>query len=143
MSRLAEIPVKVEFGAAASPTGTIGGGVVAILAEIASRLDHLAASGEPGAIDLRSLPLSADDRLRLLEALGEGEATVVLQVDGESTIRETGVPGVWWNEYRDRRGEVAAAYIEIARVPGILPVETDELTRAAADLRARAESRHS
>jgi HupH hydrogenase expression protein, C-terminal conserved region len=142
MSRLATIPVKVEFDAA-SRTGTIGGGVVAILAEIAAHLDRLAGGGEPGAIDLRGLPLSADDRRRLVEALGEGEARVVLQIDGESTIRETAMPGVWWNEHRDRNGVLTAAYIEIARVPGILPVETGELTSAAADLRARVESRHS
>lgn len=143
MSRLADIPVKVEFADAAARTGTIGGGVVAILAEIASRLDRLVTDGEPGAIDLRSLPMSAADRRELIETLGEGEATIVLKLDGDTTIRETGVPGVWWNEHRDRRGEVSAAYIEIARVPAILPVETDELTRAAAGLRARVESRHS
>ena len=136
MSRLTEIPVRFESRAEAAPDGTIGGGVTAILMEIATQLDQLAAGGEPGAIDLRSLPMSPDDRAQLLEALGPGEVTITLETDGESCIRETGVHGVWWGEYRDRGGEVIAAFIEIARVPTILPVESDELRRSAQQLRA-------
>ena len=136
MSRLAEIPIRVEPQDSAASTGTIGGGVTAILIEIATQLDRLADGGEPGAIDLRSLPMSLADREQLLEALGPGEVTITLQADGESTIRETGVLGVWWSEFRDRGGAVIAAFIEIARVPTILPVELDELRRGAQQLRA-------
>jgi hydrogenase-1 operon protein HyaF len=140
MNRLSDIPVRIDNGAAmtASPasTGTIGGGVAAILMEIATRLERLADGAEADAIDLRSLPMSPDDQRRLVEALGPGEVTITLHADGESTIRETGVRGVWWSEYRDRGGERIAEFIEIARVPSILPVGADELREGAQRLRS-------
>jgi hydrogenase-1 operon protein HyaF len=136
MSRLATIPIRVETRDLAGSTGTIGGGVKAILVEIATILEQLANGGEPGAIDLRSLPMSVADRGQLLEALGSGEVTITLRADGESIIRETGVPGVWWNEYHDRGGELIATFIEIAKVPAILPVEIDELRRGVQQLRS-------
>jgi hydrogenase-1 operon protein HyaF len=133
---LSAIPIRVENQDAAASTGTIGGGVTALLVEIASLLDRLADGGEPSAIDLRGLPMSLADRERLLRDLGEGEVAIALQADGESTIRETGVRGVWWVQHRDRGGEVLAEFIEIARVPGILLVDEDELHAGAQRLRA-------
>lgn len=154
MSRLAEIPIRVE-GVSTATGGcgsnsrdiddgaTIGGGVAAILHEIASRLENLAAGGEVDAIDLRSLPMSPTDREQLLAALGPGEVTITLRAEGESTIRETDIHGVWWTELRDPGGGVIAAYIEIARVPTILAVEDDELKRGAGSLRRAARARQS
>jgi hydrogenase-1 operon protein HyaF len=138
MSRLIDIPIRVENGRAGADGATVGAGVSAILIEIAAQLERLADGGEPGAIDLRSLPMSPDDRQRLADALGRGEISITLQVDGESTIRETGMHGVWWTEYRDRAGECIADFLEIARVPAILPAETGELQGAARRLRVRA-----
>jgi hydrogenase-1 operon protein HyaF len=137
MSRLGSIPIRI-IPRALPPSTTIGGGVTAILIEIAAQLDRLANGGEPSAIDLRSLPMSPADREQLLKALGPGEVTITLQGDGESTINETGIQGVWWSEYRDRGGELIAGFIEIAQVPTILPVERDQLRRGAQQLRADA-----
>ncbi len=138
MTRLGDIPIQVESAAPAAPsTGTIGGGVTAILSEIASRLERLVVGALPDAIDLRSLPMSPNDYEQLQQALGTGEVTVRVDADGESIIRETGISGVWWNEHRDRAGEVIAAYLEIARIPAMLPVDDDELRIGAQRLRAR------
>jgi hypothetical protein len=137
MSRLRDIPIRVEFAPAEECGGTIGAGILAILAEIATKLDTLFSHGESDAIDLRTLPLSAADSRQLEEALGHGETTIMLQADGESTIRETAVAGVWWHKHRDRQGTLLAEYLEIARVPDILPVESYELERAAADMQSR------
>lgn len=137
-SVLAQIPVRVERPAAAQDTGTIGGGVAAILTEIATLLERVAATGESAAIDLRSLPMSPAERERLAETLDRGEVEIILRADGESLIHETGVQGVWWTEHRDRSGAVIAAFIEIARVPEILIVPGEELTRGAARLRETA-----
>ena len=69
MSRLAEIPIRIESlpetlpGAAAA--GGLGGGVAALLTEIASLLARLAETRLPAAIDLRSLPMSPQDRSEL------------------------------------------------------------------------------
>jgi hydrogenase-1 operon protein HyaF len=150
MSRLSAIPIRVEGHEAPADTGTIGGGVSAILSEIATLLDQVAESGEAAAIDLRSLPMSPADRACLIEALGPGEVRITLEADGESTIRETGVHGVWWTEHRDRNGAVIAAFIEIGRVPEILVLPGEDLRRGAGRLRnavraaaaARGESNH-
>lgn len=137
MSRLGEIPVIVEFRDDVSVTGTIGGGVSAILAEILEHVDALARDGEPAAIDLRSLPMSPNDRNNLIAALGDGEVAIALSGDGESTIRETGIGGVWWHAYRDREGEMIAEFIEIAAVPAIVPADTADMRGGARRLRAR------
>jgi len=129
--RLADIAVRVD------PGYGLGGGVTAVLFEIAERLEHLAETGQADIIDLRSLPLSPDDRERLQSALGAGEVEATVTIDGISKVRETGIAGVWWIEHRDTRGEVIAELLEIARVPDILSVAHDELGRAAAALRAR------
>jgi hydrogenase maturation protease len=64
-------------------------------------LERLAESQIPAAIDLRSLPMSPQDRIELQRALGEGEVQATVTADGLSTIRETRISGVWWVEHRD------------------------------------------
>jgi hydrogenase-1 operon protein HyaF len=135
-TQLAQIAVRVEGPQAHADDGTIGGGAAAILTEIATLLERVAVTGEGAAIDLRSLPMSAADRRQLLEALGPGEVEITLRADGDSSIRETGVQGVWWTEHRDRNGDLIACFIEIARVPDILLVPAEELRRGAERLRA-------
>jgi hydrogenase-1 operon protein HyaF len=132
MSRLAEIPIRIEPPASA---GGLGGGVTAILNEIVRLLERLASLEEPAAIDLRSLPMSPKDRTELQRALGEGEVQATLNAEGISRIHETRVPGVWWVEHRDRHGEVIAELIEVTRVPEILASAPEEIAAAARDLR--------
>ncbi len=136
MTTLAQIPVCLEPVPASHDEATVGGGIGAILAEIAELLERLARTGEPGAIDLRSLPLSSADRAQLLQALGMGEVDARMQANGESRIRETAVHGVWWTEHRDSDGALLATLIEVARVPDILIVGEDDLLRGASRLRA-------
>lgn len=136
MSTFAQIPIRVEQTASGHEPATVGGGLRAILAEVAALLEHLAGTGQPGAIDVRSLPLSSADRAQLLQALGEGETDIRIQANGESRIRETAVHGVWWTEHRDADGELLATLIEIARVPTMLAVDDEDLARGALRLRA-------
>ncbi|HUN75914.1 MAG TPA: hydrogenase expression/formation C-terminal domain-containing protein [Steroidobacteraceae bacterium] len=139
MSRLAGIPIRIEGAPHADPpaslTGTIGGGVRALLTEIATHLERVASGGEAFAIDLRTLPMSPEDLAQLSAALGHGEVEITLHAGGESIIRETAVHGVWWAEHRDRDGAVIASFIEIATAPQILLVDADELQQGAAQLR--------
>lgn len=132
VNRLSEIPIRIE---PALPVGGLGGGVAAILSELASLLDRLVKAGESAAIDLRSLPMSAQDRVELQRALGEGEVQATLNADGLSSIRETRVPGLWWVEHRDRHGELNAELIEVARMPQILMCAPDEIAAGASALR--------
>jgi hydrogenase-1 operon protein HyaF len=132
MSRLSEIPIRIEPPA---PVGGLGGGVTAILSELAGLLERLANGEEPAAIDLRSLPMSAQDRVALQRALGEGEVQATLNAEGLSNIRETQVPGLWWVEHRDRHGELIAELIEVTRMPQILMSALDEIAAGARALR--------
>jgi hydrogenase-1 operon protein HyaF len=132
MSRLAEIPIRIEPPVAA---GGLGGGVTAILHEIVRLLEQLATLEEPAAIDLRSLPMSPQDRTELQHALGEGEVQATLNAEGISRIHETRVPGVWWVEHRDKQGELIAELIEVTRVPAILASASDEIAAGARALR--------
>jgi hydrogenase-1 operon protein HyaF len=132
MSRLADIPIRIEPPAS---DGGLGGGVTAILNEIVRLLERLASLGEAAAIDLRSLPMSAQDRAQLQRALGEGEVQATLNAEGISRIQETRVPGVWWVEHRDRQGELIAELLEVSRVPEILASASDEIAAGARALR--------
>jgi hypothetical protein len=116
--------------------GALGARVTAMLAEIAASLERVAAGGEAGQIELCGPACSKQTRAQLLLALGPGEVLIRLKADGESTIRETSVQGVWWNEHTDRYGNLLAAFLEVARVPAILPVDSEQLRRGAERLRA-------
>jgi hydrogenase-1 operon protein HyaF len=134
LSRLSDIPIRMEPPAR---TGGLGGGVAAVLTELVGLLESLVSGGPSATIDLRSLPMSPQDRHELQFALGEGEVKATLDADGLSTLRETGISGVWWIEHKDRHGELIAELLEVTRVPQILESAPDELSRSAADLRAR------
>ena len=101
----------------------------AVFAEIAEALARLAATDEETLIDLRSLPLSPDDLVRLAEWLGQGEVTCELDVAGRSEVRETGFSGVWW--IRHYGADDAVEEIAVTRVPEILASHPDDVARAA------------
>ena len=135
MSGLDEIAVQVESGPTA-PTAQ----VQAILSEIETLLRLLQESGEPGGIDLRSLPLFPGDYEALVEALGEGEVSATVRALGPTEVRETAVPGVWWTIHRNEGDEVVAELIEVTKCPDILctpPEDLDEALERLASLRGR------
>ncbi len=137
MSGLGDIAVRVELQ---PPAGGLGGAVVAIAAEIASLVDRLATEGEAGAIDLRSLPMTAADRARLREFLGAGEVQITIDADGLSTVWETATAGVWWAEHRNSQGQLIAELVEVCRVPDILMLAQDALVAGSRRLRERVEA---
>jgi hydrogenase-1 operon protein HyaF len=141
MSRLSEIPIRIEsttkVDGGNGVDGGLGGGVTAILSELANLLERLATSQQCAAIDVRSLPMSAQDRHELQRVLGTGEVQATLNAEGLSNIRETRVPGVWWVQHHDRHGELVAELIEVTRMPQILMSEPDEIAVGARALRER------
>jgi hydrogenase-1 operon protein HyaF len=145
LSRLSQIPIRIEGsalpgGPAPDPdakSGGLGGGVSAILSELARLLERLAENQIPASIDLRSLPMSPQDRSLLQRALGEGEVQATVAAQGLSSIRETLVAGVWWVEHRDAQGELIAELLEVTLVPQILASAPDEIAAAACALRGQ------
>jgi hydrogenase-1 operon protein HyaF len=137
MSRLTDIPVRIEpSGPLEPPGGGLGGGVAAILSELATLLERVV-HGEPSvSIDLRSLPMSPQDRAELQRVLGEGEVQATVDAQGVSKLRETRVAGVWWVEHFDQQGELIAELLEVSRVPEMLASATDEMAAGARGLRA-------
>lgn len=133
MSRISEIPVRVESD---TEITALGGGVTAILHEIAAMLERLAAGDEGGAIDLKSLPLGPGDYRRLQEALGEGEVDITLNIAGTSRIRETGVRGVWWVQHRDLYEDTVAELIEVTSIPAIVLAQPEDVASDFARLSA-------
>ncbi len=134
MSRLSEIAVRIE---APLRSGGLGGGVAAVLTELVGMLERLALGGAAATIDLRSLPMSPQDRVELQANLGQGEVHATLNCQGVSTLRETGVSGVWWVEHHDERGELLAELIEVCAIPRILEASNEEMAAGAEALRGQ------
>jgi len=101
--------------------------VDALLMEVAVLLQNFLFHQSAGAIDLLGLPLSPACLAALEERLGEGEISALLRVSGESQIRETKFPGVWWTRHTDETGRVVALLIEVAAVPEILRASTSDM----------------
>lgn len=130
------LPLRIE--SAPSPGRDIlGGGVRALGYEIASRLETLHETGEPAAIDIKSLPMAAGEFEAFRQMLGQGEVEFTIELDGQSRIRETAFSGVWWIQHRDPDGQVVAEHIEINYVPDILQSQPEEIGRSADALRAK------
>jgi len=92
----------------------------AILREIATVMERLLATGEPGIIDLRSLPMTDPDKFELAGTLGDGEVPALVNAGGASTVFETGFAGIWLVRHEDAGGRLAAEQIVVARAPEFL-----------------------
>lgn len=118
------------------------GMALSVLAEIGRLLENLAGAGDPGSIDLRSLPLSDTDRAQLEELLGRGEVRVEMQLAGASEAWETAYPGVWWIRHRGAGGKIATEEISVCRIPEILISHPVDIEAAAGRLRQELETTH-
>ncbi len=108
----------------------------AVLQEIAGLLERLIETGEEGAIDLRSLPMTDADRDELKVRLGTGEVCATLNVAGPSTIEEAAISGVWWVRHEGEGGRVASEQICVTRIPAILMTQPEDLAVGVARLHA-------
>jgi hydrogenase-1 operon protein HyaF len=106
-----------------------------VLAEVGRLLECLAQTGEPGYIDLRSLPLTDADRGELESLLGRGEVRVDLSLAGASEVWETAYAGAWWIRHRGAGERIAAEEIAVCPVPEILKTHPADIQAAARRLR--------
>jgi len=117
-----------------SPLSFRHGNVQPILNEVLHALDRLLEADESTVIDLASLPFGPGELEELERLLGEGELAADLDALGQSRIRETACPGVWWLEHRNTAGEIVGRYLEITRVPAILMSQTADIAAGRAIL---------
>jgi hydrogenase-1 operon protein HyaF len=120
-----------------APPEALSGNAEALLREIAALLQQLIERGEGGCIDLQSLPLTPSDRSWLAERLGKGEVEIELEAAGRSTIRESGLPGVWWITHRGPGGRTQSEFIEVARIPDIVLPPPEDMRDGLERLRRR------
>lgn len=111
MSQIDQIPVQVE---------ATHGNVRPILFEVLHALDKLLDDDTPTTIDLAGLPFGPGELEELEATLGQGELAAQLDALGNSHIRETAYPGVWWIEHRNVNDEIVGRYLEVTRLPEIL-----------------------
>lgn len=104
---------------------------VSLLAEIARKLEQLAAGETPEAIDLRSLPISPLDMADLKAQLGTGEVRATVDISGRTSVDETRYPGVWMITHLGPDGEILAQLIEIVRVPDLLIAQDADIRQSA------------
>ena len=130
MSNIEPIPSPIPYSR---------GNVEPILHEVVHALDRLLDTDEPTVIDLASLPFAPGELDKLEEYLGTGELTAELNALGQSQIRETIYPGVWWLEHHNTEGDVVGRYIEITRTPEILMSQEADITAGRARLGDRLE----
>lgn len=119
---LEHIPVVAE-----SADAGLTGNAAAVLREIAALLARLTASGEGGAVDLTALPLTPADRDWLAAQLGQGEVEITLRTGGESTLRESAYPGVWWVRHHNEAGTLVSELIEVCHIPEIVPAHPADI----------------
>lgn len=118
MSKLADIPVRVEFN---RPKAARPDTVHQVLHDIHAALTDLHANGRPHAIDLRQLPrMSADVYQALRDALGQGEVSAVIQAQVKVEVAETQYAGVWWLRHFNEHEEISTEIIEVTEMPSIL-----------------------
>ena len=119
------IPIHVISTPAGEPGLT--GNAPPLLRELLEQVRRLLATGEPSAIDLSALPLTPADLDWLREKLGAGEISVTLQANGESTLNETGCPGVWWVTHHNEQGAVTSQFIEVTFVPELVKAHPQDV----------------
>jgi hydrogenase-1 operon protein HyaF len=125
---LRSISVKVE---GELPAGSVPDvftmNVLPLLHEVRHALDRLIATGEETTIDLRAIPLAPGELDQIDARLGSGEVGITLDALGPSEIRETRYSGVWRITHRNAASEIVGQFIEVARVPALLPAQEPEM----------------
>ncbi len=133
--RLDAIPASGAPREASAAQETKPGSAFALLHEVGSRMEALARRNEASSIDLRGLPMCAQDRAALAELLGSGSVFARVEAAGVTEVRETAFPGVWWVAHANEAGEVLAEFIDVCAVPEILKAGREDVEEGLERLR--------
>lgn len=117
------IPVHVIDAGDAGLSGNAPPLLHVLIERVRCLLEH----DETSSIDLTALPLTPADLDWLREKLGQGEISVRLDANGESTLVETRCPGLWWVTHKNVQGAVVAQFLEVAYVPELVKADRGDV----------------
>ncbi len=110
------------------------GNVIPLLHEIRHALARLWEQQEETVIDLRRIPLNADEETRLSTFLGTGEVQATINAAGLTEIQETSYSGVWIETHHNSDGEILGKYISVSIVPAMLRAQPEEIQSSSTQL---------
>lgn len=119
--------IPIHTVSPASGESGLTGNAQPLLRELIEQVSRLLEKGESSAIDLSALPLTPADLEWLGEKLGGGEIAVTLQANGESTLKETACPGIWWVTHHNEQGSVTSQFLEVAFVPELVKAHPQDI----------------
>ncbi|SNZ15739.1 hydrogenase expression/formation protein [Hydrogenobacter hydrogenophilus] len=100
----------------------------AILNEILQALKDLYEKGEEHIIYINKLPLTEEDRIAILDTLGEGQVRIRLDSKTQpAEWRETGINGVWIGVFFDRDNKPILETIEITIFPRLASSQEEDI----------------
>jgi hydrogenase-1 operon protein HyaF len=127
---LSDISIVAETG------GADTGNLQFILAEIEHALQQLLAQGETHCIDLKAMPLTANEEKELEETLGQGEVFIELKAMGKSRFVETKYSGVWSITHWNEEDEIVGRLIEITFMPDMILTQREDINQSLEQFRA-------
>lgn len=110
----------------------------ALLNEILLALKDLYEKGEEHIIYTSKLPITEEDRIAILDTLGEGQVKITLQAKGQRIEwRETGIYGVWIGVFFDRDNKPLLETIEITYFPKLASAQKEDVMETIKILEGR------
>jgi hydrogenase-1 operon protein HyaF len=110
--------------------GELTWNVEPLLHEIRHALQELAATGNTGIIDLRSIPLAPGEEDKIVATLGQGEVQARIDALGPSEVTETRYAGVWLVTHYNHDEDIIGRFIEITAMPEILRSQAEDIRQA-------------
>lgn len=102
-----------------------------LLEELMDMVVALVETGATNFLELKSLPLTANDLEQLRLILGKGEVEAIITALGPTHVSETLIPGVWWVTHKNSNDQVINEFIEVTSLPEILLTQHEELWHSA------------
>ncbi|MEZ0361349.1 MAG: hydrogenase expression/formation protein [Hydrogenobacter sp.] len=100
----------------------------AILNEILHALKDLYEKGKEHIIYINKIPITEEDRIAILDTLGEGQVKIRLESKTQpAEWRETGIYGVWIGVFFDRDNKPILETIEITAFPRMASSQREDM----------------
>ncbi len=103
----------------------------AILNEVLHALKNFYEKEEEHIIYVNKVPITEEDRIAILDALGEGQVRIRLESKTQpAEWRETGIYGVWIGVFFDRDGKPILETIEITSFPRLASSQKEDIAES-------------